>query len=148
MKPTPPDWPRLSTALYYQDAAKAIDWLCSAFDFQIRLKVEGDAGQIEHSELEYGEALIMAAQADRAKTPHGRSPRSLDGANTQSIMLYVDDVEAHCARARAAGAKITVEPKTSDYGEEYWSDRSYEAEDLDGHHWWFSQRLRNPPPKE
>jgi uncharacterized glyoxalase superfamily protein PhnB len=34
--------------------------------------------------------------------------------------------------------------KTTDYGEEYWTDRGYEAEDLEGHHWWFVQRLRTP----
>jgi uncharacterized glyoxalase superfamily protein PhnB len=59
-------------------------------------------------------------------------------------MVYVDDAEAHCARARAAGAKIVEEPTTHDYGEEYWTDRGYEAEDLEGHHWWFYQRLRTP----
>jgi hypothetical protein len=43
-------------------------------------------------------------------------------------MAYVDDVEGHCQRARNAGAKIVREPETHDYGEEYWSDRSYECE--------------------
>lgn len=146
MKPTPPGWPRLSTAIFYQDAARAIDWLCAAFAFEVRMRIEGDGGRIEHSELEYGEALVMAASAD-VRRAWGRSPRSLGGANTQSIMIYVDDVEAHCARARAAGAKIVREMKTSDYGEEFWADRGYECEDTEGHHWWFSQRLRNPPTK-
>jgi uncharacterized glyoxalase superfamily protein PhnB len=62
MKPTPPDWPRMSSAVVYQDAAAAIKWLCEAFGFEVRLKIEGDKGQIEHSELSYGEGLIMAAQ--------------------------------------------------------------------------------------
>ena len=66
------------------------------------------------------------------------------GANTMNLMIYVDDVEAHCAKARATGAKIVVEPKTTDYGDGYWSDRAYECEDPGGHHWWFSQRLRSP----
>src|SRR5256885_12656457 len=51
---------------------------------------------------------------------------------------------AHCARARAAGARIVAEPKTTDYGEDYWTDRGYEAEDLGGHRWWFYQRC---PPR-
>ena len=33
MRPTPTGWPRISTALYYADAAIAIDWLCHAFGF-------------------------------------------------------------------------------------------------------------------
>ena len=49
---------------------------------------------------------------------------------------------AHCAYARAQGAKIVKEPSTSDYGEEYWVDRGYEAEDLEGHHWWFYTRVK------
>jgi uncharacterized glyoxalase superfamily protein PhnB len=45
MKPTPSDWPRLSSSVFYQDAAAAIDWLCDAFGFAVRLKVEGDNGR-------------------------------------------------------------------------------------------------------
>jgi uncharacterized glyoxalase superfamily protein PhnB len=54
----------------------------------------------------------------------------------------VDDVDAHCERARAAGATILSEPTVSDYGEEHWADRGYEAEDPEGHRWWFAQRVR------
>jgi uncharacterized glyoxalase superfamily protein PhnB len=144
MKPTPSGWPRISSAVYYQDAAKAIDWLCNAFGFEVRLKVEGEGGRIEHSELVFGEGVVMVAQSGRASTPQGRSPREVGGGNTQNMMVYVDDVEAHCKRARAAGVKIVTEPATHDYGGDYWSDRGYECEDLDGHRWWFFQRLRDP----
>jgi len=72
----------------------------------------------------------------------GRSPRALGGANTQILCLYVDDVEAHCAHARRSGATIVQEPTTSDYGEDYWVDRSYSALDPEGHMWFFSQRMR------
>jgi uncharacterized glyoxalase superfamily protein PhnB len=148
MKPTPPGWPRISTALYYDDAAEAIDWLCKAFGFELRLKVEGDGGRIEHSELTFGDGLVMVNGADKSdKMPYIRSPHQVGGGNTQNMMVYVDDVEAHCKRAREAGATIVTELKTSDYGEDYWSDRGYECEDIGGHHWWFSQRLRNPQPK-
>jgi uncharacterized glyoxalase superfamily protein PhnB len=148
MKPTPEGWPRLSSALIYRDPAKMIDWLCEAFGFEVRLKVEGEGGRIEHSELVYGEALVMASgertgeEAKRFGTDY-RSPQSVH-CNTQSLMLYVDDVDAHCARARAAGARISDEPKVHDYGDEHWADRSYGALDPEGHLWWFSQRLRGP----
>lgn len=147
MKPTPPGWPRISTALYYDDPAKAIDWLCNAFGFEVRLKVEGENGRIEHSELLYGDGLVMVGGVPEdklAKFPYRRSPSQIGGANTQNLMVYVDDVEAHCKRARAAGATIVSEPTTVDYGEEYWSDRGYECVDVGGHHWWFYERLRNP----
>jgi uncharacterized glyoxalase superfamily protein PhnB len=151
MKPTPPDWPRMSSAVVYQDAAGAIKWLCDAFGFQVRLKVEDDQGRIAHSELTYGEGVIMVAQespqAERRWKSAMRSPKSLGGASTQSLMLFVDDAEAHCAHARAHGAQIIEEPATHDYGEDYWSDRSYGVLDPEGHVWWITQRLRNPPTK-
>jgi uncharacterized glyoxalase superfamily protein PhnB len=148
MKPTPSDWPRMSSAVVYLDAVAAIHWLCEAFGFEVRIKVEGDKGQIEHSELTYGEGLIMVAQetpqAERRWKRTMRSPKSLNGATTQSIMFFVDDADAHCAHARAHGAQIIEEPATHDYGADYWSDRSYGALDPEGHLWWITQRLRNP----
>ncbi len=63
-------------------------------------------------------------------------------------MVYVDDVEAHCRRAREAGAVITHELETNDYGEGYWADRTYGCRDVGGHHWWFSQRLKTYEPKK
>jgi uncharacterized glyoxalase superfamily protein PhnB len=147
MKSTPAGWPRVSVAVFYDDALQAIHWLCRAFDFEVRIKVLGADGRVAHSELVYGEGVIMVAQAgkftDRGRVT--RSPRSLDGANTHSVMLYVDDVDAHCARARAAGAIIDQEPSLHDYGAEYWVDRSYGARDCEEHQWWFTQRLRDPP---
>ncbi|MBF5041832.1 aminotransferase [Aggregicoccus sp. 17bor-14] len=139
MRNPPADWPRISTSLHYESAAKAIDWLERAFGFEVRLKVEGEGGRIEHSELVYGGGVVMVG--DAKGKPWHKSPRQLGGANTQALFVYVDDVEAHCARARAAGAKVLSEPKTTDYGEDYWVDRGYEAEDLEGHHWYFAQRL-------
>ena len=148
MKPTPPNWPRISSALYYENASSAIDWLCRAFGFEVRLKIEGKGGSIEHSELTYGEGLIMVGEAGLAHKPSFRkSPRSLGGANTQNMMVFVDDADDHCEQARAAGAKVVSEPKTTDYGEGYWTDRGYECEDVEGHHWWFIQRLSDPKPK-
>src|SRR5262245_52601505 len=131
MKPSPKGWPRLSTSGVYQDASQAIDWLCNAFGFEVRLKVEGEGGVVEHSELVYGEAVYMVSDERRMKDKDRPlvSPRSIDGRSTGSFMLYVDDVEGHCARARAAGAVITDEPAVHDYGDDYWSDRSYGCRD-------------------
>ncbi len=142
MKPTPLGWPRLSTAIFYTDGHAAIDWLCRAFGFEARLVVKGDDGRLEHSELTLDDALIMVGVAAREETPYQSSPQSVGGANTQTACIHIDDVDGHCARARAAGARIVREPKTSDYGEDYWADRTYEAVDPEGHHWYFIQRMR------
>jgi uncharacterized glyoxalase superfamily protein PhnB len=140
MKPTPRGWPRITSSLFYDDANGAIDWLCQAFGFEVRLKVQGEGGRVEHSELVYGDGLLSVSDASRK--PWAKSPRQVGGANTQCLFAYVDDVDAHCERARKAGAKILMEPTTKDYGEEYWSDRTYQCEDPEGHLWWFGQRLR------
>src|SRR5262245_6067360 len=85
----------------------------------------------------------MIADLDRGRT-WAKSPKDLGGANTQALAVFVDDVDAHCAHARTAGATIAMEPQTRDHGEGYWIDRSYEAIDLEGHHWWFIQRMSRP----
>ena len=149
MKPTPRDWPRISAGIYCRDAAALIDWLCRAFDFQVRLRVEGDGGRVAHSELTYGDGVIMVGEerkgAEQRFGVDAVSPTAVGGANTQGLMVFVDDVDAHCTRARAAGARIADEPKLHDYGADYWADRSYGAVDPEGHLWWFTQRVRDPP---
>ncbi len=148
MKKPPEGWPRISSALFYDDPAKAIDWLCKAFGFEVRLKVEGEGGRIEHSELVFGDGLIMVGHAGgksgRPVLVPCKSPRSLDGTVTQALCVCVDDVDQHCRHARANGATIIEDPATQDYGDEYWSDRTYRAADLEGHQWWFMQRVREP----
>jgi uncharacterized glyoxalase superfamily protein PhnB len=155
-KSPPSGWPQAQSGLYYRDAAKAIDWLCDAFGFELRLKVEGEPGEIIHSELVYGGAMIYVGSAARPgeatepgrefKTKHA-SPLDVGGRNTQTVCLFVDDADAHCALARAHGAVISSEPATHDYGDDYWSDRSYGAYDLEGHSWWFMHRVREQPAR-
>ena len=147
MKPAPSGWPRMTSGIYYQDARAAIDWLCRAFGFDVRLAVDGPDGRIVHSELTYGDGVVMVGQEgtdseERAYKRLARSPRSVGGLHTQGIMVYVDDADAHCTHARAMGAQILKEPETTDYGPEYWADRSYGAADPEGHAWWFAQRVR------
>src|SRR4051812_1680468 len=99
--PLPTDWPRLSVSAFYRDPAKAIDWLCQAFGFEVRIKVESAPGEIEHSELTIGSgqnvALVMVGKSGRR--PNRVSPRETAGNCTQAIMIYVEDVDALAAQA-------------------------------------------------
>ncbi len=157
MRKLPPaGWPQITASLFYREPAAAIDWLCEAFGFDLRLKVEGEPGQIVYSELVYGSGMISVNGSARpGEVPEpGRefkraqaSPLDLGGRVNQSICMFVDDVDAHCEHARAHGATIFSEPATHDYGDDYWSDRSYGASDLEGHAWWFMQRLRDQPAR-
>lgn len=143
MKPPPPGWPRLSPSLICEDPKTHIGWLERAFGFERRIVVE-DGGHVVHSELTFGEALIMVGGmvAAHDDDPIRATPRSVGGKNTQSLFLYVDDVERHYARAKVEGARIERELEVNDYGPDYWTDKSYGCVDPEGHRWWFSERLR------
>ncbi|MFO0582204.1 MAG: aminotransferase [Anaeromyxobacter sp.] len=135
----------MSVSVHYEDPRAAIAWLQKAFGFEAELVVPGQNGRIEHSQLVLDGALVMVNSLGGRGRPGEDlkvSPKALGGKVTSSLMFYVDDADAHCARARAAGATIAVEPTTSDYGAEFWADRSYEAVDPEGHRWWFVQRVR------
>ena len=54
------------------------------------------------------------------------------GGVTMSTYVVVEDADAHFARAKAAGAQITREPVTQDYG-----GRDYTCRDPEGHVWTF-----------
>jgi uncharacterized glyoxalase superfamily protein PhnB len=148
----PAGWPRVSSSLFYDDAGAAIDWLCRVYGFEVRLKVEGEGGRIEHSELTFGDGLVMVGSAGgkqgRERPLPAASPRSVGGKNTQLLCVYVEDVDAHFARVRAAGATIVDEPTTNDYGDDYWSDRGYRTLDLEGHTWFFVERVRDAKPRD
>src|SRR5260370_41129839 len=109
MKKRAGGWPRSSSSIFSRDPAKAIDWLCRAFGFSVRLKVEGEGGLIELSQLEFGEGLIMVGGAGEAygepeKPWRGRaeSPDTLGGKKIQSLCVHVRDVARHIARAKVA----------------------------------------------
>lgn len=148
MKKTPAGWPRISASLYYQRPQVAIEWLCKTFGFEVRLKIDGENGRIEHSELTFGDdGMVMVGTAGGEPSKPWQasysSPASIGQKNTQGLAVYVDDVDAHYAKAKAGGATIFLEPRTQDHGEEYWSDRSYGALDTEGHQWFFMQRMRD-----
>jgi uncharacterized glyoxalase superfamily protein PhnB len=149
MKPPPPGWPRISASVYYDDPRAAIDWLCRAFGFEVQVKVEGDDGKIHHSQLVFGEGLVMVGGTDGPEPwhEHHASPRSIGRKITQALAVFVEDVDAHHARAVAAGAEIVRPPRTDDYGPEFWTDRTYGALDPEAHLWWFMQRMSGPSAK-
>ena len=70
------------------------------------------------------------------------SPRDLPAHNAQ-VMCYVDDVDAHHARAKAAGATVLAEPEDQFYG-----DRTHRAVDPEGHRWTFSTHIEDIAPED
>ena len=129
--PPPAGYPRISPYLNYEDTGAMIDWLAGAFGLVERHRLAGPDGAVVHAEMALEEGLVMMG------SPGGdfRNPKRL-GQVTQSLYAYIDDLDAHCVRAREAGAEIIEEPSDQPYG-----DRRYGACDPEGHHWYFASRL-------
>ena len=119
--------------LRYRNAPAAIDWLCSAFGFERHLVVPGEGDTIVHAQLRLGDAMIMLGSV--VDSEFGRSmkqPDEIGGAETQAPYVIIPEIDAHYARAKAAGASIVLEIKDQDYG-----GRLYSCRDIEGHLWSF-----------
>jgi uncharacterized glyoxalase superfamily protein PhnB len=126
-------------ALSYRDPKAALDWLAKAFDFEVTMAIDGPDGDTSqcHYEMAYqGRGRVMIGGEWNEWM---RSPASGDGRNSTNIHVEVPhDIDAHCDRARAAGARIVAEPEDQFYG-----DRVYRCIDLEGHHWTFGMHVRD-----
>ncbi len=116
--------PDMIATRYYRDARAAIEWLGQAFGFEVDA-VHEEGGTVRHAELRWGSGMVMLGSRAGDEVSAGR--RSGAG-----VYVIVDDVDAHCARARAAGAEIVLEPTDQPYG-----SRDYQALDPEGHLWSF-----------
>ncbi len=133
--------PTLTPALVYRDPRAALQWLETALGFELVMLIEDDAGNLAHSEMRLGNASISVGNEWNEYT---RSPASLDGKTTQILHIHIGgDVDAHCERARRAGAEIVAEPETQFYG-----DRTYRCRDPEGHYWTIGQTVRQVTREE
>jgi PhnB protein len=127
--------------LAYENGPEAMDWLATAFGFR-ELDRRVEKGRLTHGEMDTGGGVVMMA----TPSPQYRGPKRhreecaiargwhdvpyvIDG-----VLVYVDDVEAHFERAKAAGATILSPVEGGEGG------RRYRAEDLEGHRWMFMSR--------
>lgn len=126
-------------AVCYRDPKAALAWLERAFGFEVSMAIDGPPeepamGHYEMSSAGAGRIVVGGEWSDRT-----RSPANAGGANTQSVLVRVPEgIDAHCERARAAGAVIAEEPV-----DEFYGDRKYRALDPEGHCWTFAMRVRD-----
>ena len=133
--------PTFSPALSYRDNRAALAWLEQAFGFEPFMVILDQDDTILHAEMRFGDGVIMVGAEWSASR---KSPASLGGVCTQTVHVHLrEDVDAHCERARAAGAVIEMEPQTQFYG-----DRTYRAVDPEGHVWTFGQTVTPMTPAE
>jgi uncharacterized glyoxalase superfamily protein PhnB len=116
--------------LRYHDAPRMIQWLHDAFGFETVARFDGPDGSVAHSELQLGTGMIMVGSArdDEFRT---LGPQQAGGV-THLIYCWVPDADAHCRRARTAGAEIVREPADTHY-----DSREYAARDPEGYVWSF-----------
>jgi uncharacterized glyoxalase superfamily protein PhnB len=124
--------------LVYENLPAAIAWLCDVFGFEEHYRY-GPPDEPQGAQLRLGDAWIMVRTDSR---PGTASPRQC-GSWTQSLTVFIEGVEEHCARSRARGARIVEEPNETLYGE-----FQYGVEDLEGHHWLFSRHARDVNPAD
>ncbi|WP_322965081.1 VOC family protein [Sphingomonas fuzhouensis] len=122
--------------LRYENAPRAIDFLCEAFGFarQAVFADPDDPTVIHHAQLVWQDRMVMVSSA--RFTPHaaiaGSKTPSQAGGVTMDLYLVVADVDDHANRARTAGATILAAPEDKPYG-----GRAYTARDPEGHVWSF-----------
>jgi uncharacterized glyoxalase superfamily protein PhnB len=126
----PSDLARLAVAVYYSRPAAAALWLANAFGFEPTNELPDAAAdqdwdaQRRWIEFHLGNSSLMIFKLE------GGQPANV--AFRHVPWVFVDDVETHCARARAGGATIVTGIHQHGY-------RAYEADDLEGNRWTFAQ---------
>jgi uncharacterized glyoxalase superfamily protein PhnB len=133
--------PAIVSCVFYKDPIAAMHWLEKAFGFETTTLLTDADGNVGHAEMSFLDAPVgiggewAGPQLGGARMA---APANLGGAGTQFLRIELPEgLDDHCARARAAGARITAEPEDQFYGA-----RTYRAMDPEGHIWNFSQTVR------
>lgn len=132
----------------YRDVPAAIEWLCNALGFEEHRIVTDKTGGVRFAQLTFGSGMVMVAPIQ--ESAFGRlmvQPSEIGGVETQICYLFVEDANAHHARAKAAGAEIVLDMEDEANG-----GRGYSCRDPEGHIWnfgtydpWESAGPRNSP---
>ena len=138
--------PAVVPMISYEDGIAALDWLRSAFGFRETARLTTPDGKLSHGEMEAGNGLITLA----SPTPEYRSPKRHREVCEQArkwstvpwiidgVLVYVNNLDRHFERAKAAGAAILSVIEEGPPG------RRYRAEDLEGHRWFFLETDDGP----
>ncbi|MBJ7357475.1 MerR family transcriptional regulator [Nocardioides sp.] len=124
---------RRLTLLVYRDIAAAQRHLVEVFGLEAGdLTRDGD-GHVVHGEVFAGDGVIWM---HRESEEHRLASPATSGTASHCMAVDVDDVDAHHARAVAAGAEVVYGPTVMPYGV-----REYAARDSEGGLWSFMQPM-------
>jgi PhnB protein len=143
--------PRVVPMISYEDVGAAADWLCRAFGFRERLRYKASDGRLSHVQLELADGLVMLGNPDGTYVSPKRHAESCEVMRriyetpyvSDGFHVYVDDVAAHYAQARQAGATVLSGLEETPFG-----DRHYRVEDPEGHRWMFAEHVRDVAPED
>ena len=128
--------------LTYEDGIAALEWLAEVFGFTETTRFTSSDGRLSHGEMSIGDGVIMLA----SPSPYYEGPKRHRGnceiaaswstlpGIIDGVLIFVEDVDEHYARAKAAGAVILSVPEDGPPA------RRYRVEDLEGHRWMFMAR--------
>jgi len=122
------DRPALHAYLSYREAPLGLDWL-RAVGFEVIARQDAEDGRVVHSEVRYGDVVVMVASADEdydVPTLKGVSV----GGGLYLWLPSVEEVDDWHARAVAAGAEVILAPEDTE-----WGTRRARVLDPEGHEW-------------
>jgi PhnB protein len=135
----PPGYHTITPGITCRDAAKAIDFYKEAFGATEVMRMADPDGRIMHAELKIGDSHVFVGD----EYP-GMSAAPAPGAiPSQSLYLYVDNVDALHEQALAAGGSAAMP-----VADMFWGDRMSKVIDPFGHHWSLATHIEDVAPEE
>ncbi|WP_422926746.1 VOC family protein [Singulisphaera sp. PoT] len=122
--------PNIFPAICYKDAPAIIDWLVSVFGFEKQFVVPGPVGTIAHAQLKFGAGVIMLGSSKPGEI--GLKSPSETGGVTQTLYIYIHNIDSYYEMVRDAGAEILIGLRDTDYG-----SREFGVKDPEGQVWYF-----------
>ena len=125
---TPTELARLALAVYYPKPATAARWLADAFGLTPTNPIPDSDSERAWIEFHVGNCSLLVFGLGSASG----GPEPAPAAGTHVPWLFVDDLDAHFARAVARGADVVEGIHSHGY-------RAYVAKDPDGYTWTIAQ---------
>jgi PhnB protein len=123
--PVPPGFHMVTPYLVAEDGPALLEFTKQAFGGEETFRTVAPAGGL-HAEVRIGDSMLMVGGG----IP-GREFRSTP--KTHALHIYVEDTDAVCKKALAAGATLIDEPRDQEYGE-----RSGSVKDPAGNIWYIA----------
>lgn len=125
--------PTIIPTMRYEDGNAAIKWLCDYLGFKEHAVFRNEEGRVIHAQLVYGNGMIMVGERIKSEfDQYVKVPSEIEGFNTQSAYLIVEEIDAHYQKAKEGKAEIVLPLKEEEYG-----GKSYTCKDPEGYLWNF-----------